>query len=116
MSIEEVGLGPDVASPDVVEPDADAAYEAIAAVRVGLYVSAVRCLFTYVVAPIAGAFGILFGPSGVLLLLLGSATSVAGARRLWLLRHRARLPYAVVAFAVCALAAVSLTQLIAGAL
>ena len=90
--------------------DADAAQEAMAAVQVGLYVSAVRCLLTYVVAPAAGALGIFLGPVGVVLLLLGAITSVAGARRLWVLRHRARVPYAVLAASVCVLLALSVVQ------
>ncbi len=73
------------------------ASEAMAAVQVGLYVSAARCLLTYVVAPVAGAIGILLGPLGLILLLLGAVTSTAGARRLWRLGHRARIPYAAIA-------------------
>jgi len=71
--------------------------EAIAAVHVGLWVSALRCLLTYVVAPALGAIGVVLGPIGLVLQVLGAITATAGARRLWLLGHRARIPYAVVA-------------------
>jgi hypothetical protein len=80
-------------------------------VQVGLYVAAVRCLLTYVVAPAAGSVGMLLGPIGLLLQLLGAITSTAGAMRLWRLGHRARIPYATVATALCVLTAVSVVQL-----
>lgn len=96
--------------------DIDPAQEAMAAVQVGLYVSAVRCLLTYVVAPAAGAIGMFLGPIGFVLLLLGAITSVAGARRLWLLEHRARIPYAAITVSGCALAAASVVQLASGAI
>lgn len=92
--------------------DLSPAQEAMAAVQVGIYVSAVRCLLTYVVAPVAGTAGIFLGPIGFVLLALGSVTSVAGARRLWQLGHRARFVYAAVAGAVVALTALSFVQLV----
>lgn len=88
-------------------PEADAE-EARAAVQVGLYASALRCLLTYVVAPALGAAGVLLGPVGLLLQVLGAITAGAGARRLWSLGHRARVPYAVLAASVAALTAASL--------
>ncbi len=94
----------------------DPAHEAMAAVQVGLYVSALRCLLTYVVAPAAGAAGVLLGPIGLVLLLLGAVTSTAGARRLWALGHRARIPYVAIALAVWTLAAASVVQLVIGVL
>lgn len=100
--------------PDVSE--ATPAQEAMAAVQVGLYVSAARCLLTYVVAPVAGTLGVFLGPIGFVLLLLGAITSAAGARRLWLLRHRARFLYAGIAIAVCALLIVSVVELVDGVL
>ena len=96
---------------DVNSDPALEASEAMAAVQVGLFASAVRCLLAYVVAPAAGAFGIFLGPLGLVLQLLGAVTSSAGARRLWRLGHRARIPYAAVAIAVCALSAISFVQL-----
>ena len=102
-------LGPDAVEPDALEPDEiDPAAEAIGAVQVGLYVSAVRCVLTYVVAPAAGALGVLLGPIGLVLQILGAITSTAGARRLWILGHRARYAYAAVAGAVVLIAAASL--------
>ena len=77
----------------------------MAAVQVGLYVSAARCLLTYVVAPVAGTLGCLprsdrLRPAPA----RGAITSAAGARRLWQLGHPARFLYAAIAIAVCALA------------
>ena len=95
--------------PDAV-PDADPAREAAAAVHVGLWVSATRCVLTYVVAPAAGALGLVLGPVGLLLMLAGAITATAGARRLWILGHRLRLPYGAVALTVDALAVVTLSQ------
>lgn len=90
--------------------------EAMAAVQVGLYVAAVRCLLTYIVAPALGSIGMLLGPVGLGLQLLGAVTSAAGARRLWRLGHRARVPYAAVALTLCVLTAASVLQLAGGAL
>ena len=73
---------------DTVEEDPAA--DAAAAVHVGLWVSATRCLLTYVVAPLVGALGILLGPIGLLLQVLGAVTASSGAWRLWRLRHRGR--------------------------
>jgi len=78
--------------------------DAIAAVHVGLWVSATRCVLTYVVAPAAGALGILLGPVGLVLQLLGAVTATHGARTLWAVGHRARHLYTFVALAVTAAA------------
>jgi hypothetical protein len=90
------------------------AREAAAAVHVGLYVSAARCVLTYVVAPAAGALGLVLGPIGLVLMVAGAITATAGARRLWTLEHRLRLPYTAVALTVGALAIVSLGQAMSG--
>lgn len=84
------------------------------AVHVGLYVSALRCVLTYVVAPVLGTIGIVLGPLGTVLQVLGAVTSIAGARRLWQLRHPARLPYAGLAAVVTALAAYSVVATLGG--
>ena len=81
------------------DSEADAA-ESAAAVRVGLWVSATRCVLTYVAAPALGTIGVVVPGIGLVLQVLGAITSVAGARRLWLLGHRGRYPYAVVAAVV----------------
>ncbi|MGC4111675.1 MAG: hypothetical protein QM747_14900 [Nocardioides sp.] len=70
------------------------------AVRVGLWASAARCVLTYVVAPAGGLVGLVLGPAGLLLQVLGAITATAGARRLWYLGHWSRLPYAGLALAV----------------
>ncbi len=91
------------------------ASEALSAVHVGLYVSALRCILTYVVAPVLGTIGVVLGPLGTVLQVLGAVTSIVGARRLWQLRHPARLPYAGLAALVTVLAAYSLLALVPGA-
>jgi hypothetical protein len=98
------------APPATTEPD-DPSREATAAVHVGLWVSATRCLLTYVVAPLAGAVGVFLGPIGFLLQVCGAITATAGAHRLWTLRHRMRLPYVALALAVDVLAVVALVDL-----
>ena len=74
--------------------------DAVAAVRVGLWVSAARCVLTYLVAPLLGAAGVVLGPFGLLLQVAGAITATAGASRLWRTGHRLRTPYVVVAVAV----------------
>ena len=84
--------------------------ETAAAVHVGLWVSATRCLLTYVVAPLVGALGVLLGPLGLLLQVAGAITATARAHRLWVLRSRLRLLYAGLALAVNTLALVALFE------
>ena len=88
----------------------DLAREAAAAVHVGLWVSAIRCVLTYVVAPMLGVLGLVLGPAGLLLQILGAITATAGAHRLRRLRHRAWAAYAIVALIVDVLTAVSVGQ------
>lgn len=84
--------------------------DAVSAVRLGIWASATRCVLTYVVAPAAGALGLVLGPVGMILQILGSVTAIYGARTLWSLRHRARHVYAVVAAAVTAAAVIAVIQ------
>ncbi|RLV51181.1 hypothetical protein D9V37_04520 [Nocardioides mangrovicus] len=91
-------------------PATDVGEEARAAVHVGLWVSATRCLLTYVVAPALGALGLVLGPVGLVLQLAGALTATAGARRLWRLGHRLRWPYVAVAAAVDAASLTVLVQ------
>lgn len=95
-----------------LDPQPTAADEARSAVWVGLYVSAARCLLTYVVAPVAGAVGVFLGPLGFLLQVLGTITAVGGARRLWALHHRGRLAYALVAAALTLFTLATLGQFV----
>lgn len=81
-------------------PADDQIARAKAAVTVGLYVSATRCLLQYVVAPVLGVLGVFAGGLGVLLQVLGCVTSVAGARRLRQLESRWWMAYAVLALLV----------------
>ncbi len=90
----------------------DPAREATAAVHVGLWVSATRCLLTYVVAPLVGALGVFLGPLGLLLQVAGAITATAGARRLWALGSTLRIPYAGLAVAVDLLAVVALVEVV----
>lgn len=88
----------------------EATHEAVSAVRLGLWVSAARCLLTYVVAPAVGALGVVLGPLGLILQLLGTITAISGARRLWRMHHRARYAYAVVAATLTAAGLYTLVQ------
>jgi hypothetical protein len=90
--------------------------EAIAAVQLGLWTSATRCVLTYVVAPAAGVLGIFLGPSGLILQVLGAITSTYGARNLWALGHRHRHRYAFIALAVNTVALLTLGQSMRGLL
>lgn len=93
--------------PTAPQADSDASYaESAAAVRVGLWVSATRCVLTYLVAPALGTVGVVIPVVGLVLQVLGAITSIAGARRLWLLGHRGRQVYALVA-AIVALSTVA---------
>ena len=100
-------------SPAADEVPTRAGDEALAAVHVGLWASAIRCLLTYVVAPAAGALGLLLGPVGLLLQVAGAVTSTASARRLWPLGHRLRLPYAAVAVVIDVVTVLALAQWLA---
>lgn len=84
--------------------------EALAAIHVGIWVSATRCLLTYVVAPAAGALGLLLGPLGLLLQVAGAITASYGARRLWPLQHRLRVPYLGLAVVVDLVTVVALAR------
>lgn len=83
-------------------PECQEAHNARHAVRLGVWVSAARCLFVYVVAPLAGGLGALFGMAGILLQVVGTAAAISGARTLWRRHHRARYAYAAVAVGVSA--------------
>lgn len=90
--------------------EADGAREQV---RLGLYVSAVRCLITYLLAPALGATGAFagfLGVAGLGLALLGSAISTYGAVRLWRLHHRARFLYAAVTVCVYLVTALALYE------
>ena len=109
MVSSDAGSAPEIAS----AMDGEAA-EARSAVWVGLYVSAARCLLTYVLAPLVGALGVFLGPLGLLLQVLGTITAVGGARRLWILRHRGRFVYALVAIALILFTVGSVGQFVLG--
>ena len=104
----------DAGSAPEIDPQIDTAEQARSAVWVGLYVSAARCLLTYVVAPLVGALGIFLGPLGLLLQVLGTITAVGGARRLWVLRHRGRFVYGLVAIALILFTAGTVGQYVLG--
>jgi hypothetical protein len=111
---------PEVTNPtDVseVETAEDLALEADAAqeqVRLGIYVSAIRCLVTYALAPALGTAGTMtgfLGVAGVALQILGAVLCTMGAIRLWKLGHRLRYLYAVIAAAVYVVTALTLIGL-----
>ena len=90
----------DVETAEDRELEADAAQEQV---RMGIYVSAIRCLITYVAAPALGTAGVLagfLGAAAVVLQILGAVLCTFGAIKLWKLKHRARYLYAGVAVAV----------------
>ena len=91
--------------------DDAAVLEARQAVHVGLWVSATRCVLTYVVAPAIGVLGVVLGPVGLVLQVLGAVTATAGARRLWGLGHWLRFPYLAVALIVDSVALLALAEL-----
>jgi hypothetical protein len=105
------GSAPGIDHPMAAELEAG---QARSAVWVGIHVSAARCLLTYVVAPALGAVGIFLGPIGLLLQALGTITAVGGARRLWVLRHRGRIVYALVAAALVLFTAGTIGRLVLG--
>ncbi|GAA3642148.1 hypothetical protein [Microlunatus ginsengisoli] len=106
----------DRGDPTAELPSAPVAADAVAAVRLGIWISATRCFLTYVVAPAAGALGLFVGPVGLVLQVLGAITATSGARTLWSLGHRARFVYAFVAGAVTLAAAASLVRCLMGVL
>jgi hypothetical protein len=115
MVSSDAGSAPEIDREDNPAIDAESvAEQARSAVWVGLYVSAARCLLTYVVAPVVGAVGVFLGPLGLLLQVLGTITAVGGARRLWSLRHRGRFVYALVAIALVLFTAGTAGQLVLG--
>lgn len=89
---------------------ASSSEEALAAVHVGIWVSATRCLLTYVVAPVVGALGLVLGPVGLVLQVAGAITASYGARRLWPLGHRLRVPYLAVALVIDLVTVVALAR------
>lgn len=103
------------ASSDVgAAPETDQHREARSAIWVGIHASAVRCLLTYIVAPAAGALGVVLGPIGLVLQVLGTVTAISGARRLWTLRHRGRLVYTAAAGVLTLFTAATIGQLFLG--
>ncbi|MGL5823273.1 MAG: hypothetical protein ACRCYU_00185 [Nocardioides sp.] len=80
--------------------ETDATGEAVGHVRIGIYLSAIRCLVSYAVIPMLGAAGVfagLLGLAGVGLQITGAVLCTLGAYRLWQLRYRARYVYTAVA-------------------
>jgi uncharacterized RDD family membrane protein YckC len=114
MVSSDAGPAPEIgtAIDPATDPPSSAADEARSAVWVGLYVSAARCLLTYVVAPAVGALGVFLGPVGLLLQVLGTITAIGGARRLWALHHRGRFAYALVAAALTLFTIATLGQFV----
>lgn len=104
----------DVGAAPGIDQEADASHQARSAVWVGLYVSAARCLLTYVIGPAAGAIGVFLGPLGLVLQILGTITAVDGAHRLYVLRHRGWVVYAATATVISLVTAVTIGQSVLG--
>ncbi len=101
----------EVETAEDLDLEADAAQEQV---RMGIYVSAIRCLITYVLAPALGAAGVMagfLGVAAVALQILGAVLCTFGAIKLWKLQHRARYLYAGVAVAVYLATALTLIGL-----
>lgn len=97
------GAVPAVSPATVGAVDADQAdEEARHAVALGVWVSGLRCLIVYVLAPLVGGFAGFLGVIGLTLQIAGAITSCAGARELRRRRHPARHPYTAVAAVVVA--------------
>ncbi len=84
--------------------DVEEANEGVGAITLGLYISAARCILTYIVAPVLGGFGHALPVVGQVLQTLGAVVSIAGAWRLWVVRNRWRYAYAAIAAAVAVVA------------
>lgn len=114
MDSPDIANSADVSELETAEDlqlEADAAQEQV---RLGVYVSAVRCLITYLLAPAlgaAGAFAGFLGVAGIALQILGAVICTFGAIRLWKLGHRLRYVYAAVAGAVYLVTALTLVGL-----
>jgi len=86
------------------------------AVRLGLYLSAVRCLLTYVLIPALGATVALtrwLSPVAATLQVLAAFTAVSGTRTLWRLRHPLRWAYAALAVVLVGMAVEVVWRLLA---
>lgn len=76
----------------------------------GLYLSAIRCVLTYVVVPMAGALAglaSLVEPAAVVLQVVAAVFAVRGARRLWATGHGLKWLYAAIAVVLVVWAAVT---------
>lgn len=93
-------------------------HEGVAAVRIGIYASALRCLVTYVVAPATAlsvpVAGAAMGSLAQALQALGAAVATAGCVTLWQTRHWARVAYTAVTAAILALALYPLVAVMGG--
>ncbi len=101
----------DLVTQEDLQLEADAAQEQV---RLGIYISAVRCLITYLLAPALGTAGTMtsfLGVAGIALQILGAVICTFGAIRLWKLGHRLRYLYAAVAGAVYVVTALTLLGL-----
>jgi hypothetical protein len=94
-------------------------HDGVAAIRIGIYASALRCLVTYVVAPATAlsipVAGAAMGSLAQALQALGAAVATAGCITLWQTRHWARVAYTAVTAAVLALALYPLAAAMGGA-
>lgn len=83
MTLSDPDIRGDGASPGATSGVVDEEQEARKAVFLGLWVSAIRCLLTYIIGPGIGLLGVAaFGVVALALHALGIVTSVNGAVRL----------------------------------
>ncbi len=97
-----------------LHPSATASDPAHEAVRWGVWVSAIRCVLTYLVAPVVGGLAGFWGALGLGLQLAAAVAVIVGTRTLWRRRHRARVPYTAVAALVLATTGLAIGTTITG--
>lgn len=80
-----------------IAPTPRSAIEAHRGFRVSLVVSAIRCLVTYLLVPIAvpiiGFAGIVSAPIGIALCVIAAVNGIYSLRRFWASDHRSRWMY-----------------------
>lgn len=86
------------AAPEASTPTPE--QQATSNLMTGLYLSAIRCVITYVLVPLGGALAGLASfaqPAAVVLQVVAAVFAVRGARRLWATGHRLKWVYVAIA-------------------
>lgn len=104
--------GPPLEPPRLDRSVGEAARESV---RWGVRVSAIRCVVSYVIAPLVGGFAGFWGAIGLGLQLAAGVIVIAGTRSLWRGRHRWRVLYTLVAAVVVATTGLTLASVVGAA-